>query len=113
MSGLFGASSASNRAGEWARKAHGMLAEFPAESAEKAAALIIGCYEQGGKVLACGNGGSAMEAQHLVAELVGRFERDRASLPALALHQNSATLTAVANDYDTTTPSAHKSARLG
>jgi D,D-heptose 1,7-bisphosphate phosphatase len=113
MSGLFGASSASNRAGEWARKAHGMLAEFPAESAEKAATLIIGCYEQGGKVLACGNGGSAMEAQHLVAELVGRFERDRASLPALALHQNSATLTAVANDYDYDYAFGHQVDALG
>jgi D,D-heptose 1,7-bisphosphate phosphatase len=113
MSGLFGAGSTSNRAGEWARKAHGMLADFPAESAGKAAALVIGCYEQGGKVLACGNGGSAMEAQHLVAELVGKFERDRASLPALALHQNPATLTAVANDYDYDYTFAHQVDALG
>jgi D,D-heptose 1,7-bisphosphate phosphatase len=102
-----------HRAGEWARKAHGMLADFPAESAGKAAALIISCYEQGGKVLACGNGGSAMEAQHLVAELVGKFERDRASLPALALHQNSATLTAVANDYAYDHAFAHQVDALG
>ena len=76
-----------------------MLDDFPRVGAEKAAALVISCYEGGGKVLVCGNGGSAMEAQHLVAELVGKFERDRASLPAIALHQNPASLTAVANDY--------------
>ncbi|MDQ4083070.1 MAG: SIS domain-containing protein, partial [Actinomycetota bacterium] len=76
-----------------------MLAGFPVEAAGKAAALVTACYERGGKVLACGNGGSAMEAQHLVAELVGKFELDRASLSALALHANPATLTAVANDY--------------
>ncbi len=87
------------RIGEWARKAWGMLAAFPTEAAGRAAALVTACYEQGGKVLACGNGGSAMEAQHLVSELVGKFELDRASLPALALHANSAALTAVANDY--------------
>ncbi|HLL56620.1 MAG TPA: SIS domain-containing protein, partial [Rubrobacteraceae bacterium] len=65
-------------AGEWARRAHVMLGGFPVEAAQRASVLIFSCYEQGGKVLACGNGGSAMEAQHLVAELVGKFERDRA-----------------------------------
>ena len=99
MNGLFGNGGAPERAGEWARRASSMLAGFPAEAAGKAAAVIAACYERGGKVLACGNGGSAMEAQHLVAELVGKFELDRASLPALALHANPAALTAVANDY--------------
>jgi len=75
--------------------------------------LIATCYERGGKVLACGNGGSAMEAQHLVAELVGKFERDRVSLPALALHQNTATLTAVANDYGYDDAFAHQVDALG
>jgi D,D-heptose 1,7-bisphosphate phosphatase len=90
-----------------------MLANFPVETAEKAAAAIAACYDRGGKVLACGNGGSATEAQHLVAELVGKFERDRASLPALALHANPATLTAVANDYGYGDSFAHQVEALG
>ena len=99
MSDSFGIAAVPERIGEWARKASGMLVGFPVEAAGKAAALVTACYERGGKVLACGNGGSAMEAQHLVAELVGKFELDRASLSAHALHANPATLTAVANDY--------------
>ena len=90
-----------------------MLADFPYGGAEKAAALVTSCYERGGKVLVCGNGGSAMEAQHLVAELVGKFERDRASLPAIALHQNPASLTAVANDYGYDDAFAHQVDALG
>ena len=53
----------------------------------------------GGKVLACGNGGSAADAEHLAAELVGRFEHQRAGLPAVALSANTAVLTAVGNDF--------------
>ncbi|WP_166398042.1 HAD-IIIA family hydrolase [Rubrobacter marinus] len=97
----------------YAARARAMLTDFPHEAAEKAAALIAACYEGGGKVLVCGNGGSAMEAQHLVAELVGKFERDRASLPALALHQNPASLTAVANDYGYDDAFAHQVEALG
>lgn len=59
----------------------------------------IGCYRKGGKILFCGNGGSAADAQHLSAELSGRFYRDREPLFAEALHVNSSFLTAVANDY--------------
>jgi D,D-heptose 1,7-bisphosphate phosphatase len=113
MSGASGNGAAPDRFRKWARKACGMLAGFPAESAGKAAATIAACYERGGKVLACGNGGSAMEAQHLVAELVGKFERDRASLPALALHANPAALTAVANDYGYGDAFAHQVEALG
>src|ERR671932_555874 len=113
MSGTLGNGSGPRRAGRWAEKARGMLAGFPIEAAGKAAALIVGCYESGGKVLACGNGGSAMEAQHLVAELVGKFERDRASLPALALHANPAALTAVANDYGYEDTFAHQIDAVG
>ena len=60
------------------------------------------CYESlqnGGKILFCGNGGSAADAQHLAAELSGRFYFDREPLPAEALHVNTSFLTAVANDY--------------
>ncbi len=113
MSGSLVNGAGPGRAGVWADKAGGMLAGFPVEAAVKAASLIVDCYERGGKVLACGNGGSAMEAQHLVAELVGKFERDRVSLPALALHQNPATLTAVANDYGYDNAFAHQVDALG
>lgn len=60
---------------------------------------IVICYQNGGKVLFCGNGGSAADAQHLAAELSGRFYYDRAPLYAEALHVNTSYLTAVANDY--------------
>jgi D-sedoheptulose 7-phosphate isomerase len=60
---------------------------------------VIHCYENGGKVLFCGNGGSAADAQHLAAELSGRFYFDRYPLFAEALHVNSSYITAVANDY--------------
>lgn len=60
---------------------------------------ITQCFQQGGKVLFCGNGGSAADAQHLAAEFSGRFYKDRKALPAEALHCNTSYLTAVANDY--------------
>ena len=60
---------------------------------------IVECYHNGGKVLFCGNGGSAADAQHLAAELSGRFYFDRKPLAAEALHVNTSYLTAVANDY--------------
>jgi len=113
MNGSLGNDAAQDRAGDWADRARGMLAGFPIGAAKEAASLILACYERGGKVLACGNGGSAAEAQHLVTELVGKFERDRASLPALALDANSATLTAVANDYGYDEAFAHQVDALG
>jgi len=60
---------------------------------------VVLCYNHGGKVLWCGNGGSAADAQHLAAELSGRFYYDRAPLFSEALHVNTSYLTAVANDY--------------
>jgi phosphoheptose isomerase len=65
----------------------------------QAAALIIDTLRRGGKILSCGNGGSAADAQHFSSELLGRFETERASLPAVALTTDTSTLTAVANDY--------------
>ncbi|MCG3129161.1 MAG: Phosphoheptose isomerase [Phycisphaerae bacterium] len=56
------------------------------------------CFSRGGQVYILGNGGSAADAQHIAAELLGRFKRDRRALPALALTTDSSTLTAVAND---------------
>jgi D-sedoheptulose 7-phosphate isomerase len=61
--------------------------------------LFIALVEQNAKILACGNGGSAADAQHFVAELVGRFERERLPLAAIALNTDTAILTAVGNDY--------------
>ncbi|MEO1261811.1 MAG: D-sedoheptulose 7-phosphate isomerase [Bacteroidota bacterium] len=61
--------------------------------------LVVKCYQQGGKVLFCGNGGSAADSQHLAAELSGRYYYDRPPLSAEALHVNTSYLTAVANDY--------------
>ena len=66
----------------------------------QAADWMIETFGAGGKVLLCGNGGSAGDAQHIAAELVGRFERARGPLAALALTTNSSALTAIANDYD-------------
>ncbi|MBI3510963.1 MAG: D-sedoheptulose 7-phosphate isomerase [Bacteroidetes bacterium] len=60
---------------------------------------VVLCYNHGGKVLWAGNGGSAADAQHLAAELSGRFYYDRAPLSSEALHVNTSYLTAVANDY--------------
>ena len=60
---------------------------------------MTNCFENGGKILFCGNGGSAADAQHLAAEFSGRFYYDRPPLYAEALHVNSSFVTAVANDY--------------
>jgi D-sedoheptulose 7-phosphate isomerase len=61
---------------------------------------ILASVTSGGKVLACGNGGSAADAQHFAAEFVGRYERERPELAAIALTTDSSILTAIANDYD-------------
>lgn len=60
---------------------------------------LLACVTSGGKVLACGNGGSAADAQHFAAEFVGRFERERPELGAIALTTDSSIITAIANDY--------------
>ncbi|NCO52491.1 MAG: D-sedoheptulose 7-phosphate isomerase [Deltaproteobacteria bacterium] len=63
------------------------------------AGALIACLRTGGKVLLCGNGGSAADAQHFAAELVGRFEVERSGLPAIALTTDTSALTAIGNDY--------------
>jgi D-sedoheptulose 7-phosphate isomerase len=65
----------------------------------RAAGLLVDCFTIGGKVLTCGNGGSAADAQHLSAELVGRFARDRAPLPAVTLSADPSVVTALGNDF--------------
>lgn len=69
------------------------------EPIDEAASTIIAALRAGRKILICGNGGSASDAQHFAAEIVGRFTRERSAWPALALTTDTSTLTAVANDY--------------
>jgi D-sedoheptulose 7-phosphate isomerase len=68
----------------------------------QATQAILASVTSGGKVLACGNGGSAADAQHFAAEFVGRYERERPELGAIALTTDSSIITAIANDYDFT-----------
>lgn len=75
-----------------------VMAEMP-EIIEECANLIFETFQNGGKVLICGNGGSAADAQHLAAEFVGRYENERIGLPSIALTTDTSALTALANDY--------------
>ena len=77
-------------------------AEGLAPSIEQAARLMVHCLTQGGKIMACGNGGAAADAQRFVAQMVHRFEQERPGLAAIALTTDSSTLTSIANDtaYD-------------
>ena len=67
---------------------------------EQAAKHIYACFETGGKLMICGNGGSAADAQHLSSELLNRYKRERRELPGIALTTDASTLTSIANDYD-------------
>ena len=69
------------------------------EHITRAAELMVQCLLGDGKILTCGNGGSAGDAQHFSSELLNRFERERPALPAVALTTDSSTLTSIANDY--------------
>lgn len=64
--------------------------------------ILVNAYQAGNKTIFCGNGGSSAEAQHLAAELSGKFKLDRKAIPAEACHVNSSFVTAVSNDYDFT-----------
>ncbi len=77
------------------REAAGPLAPAVA----RAAALMTDCLLRNGKILSCGNGGSAGDAQHFSSEMLNRFERERPGLPAVALTTDTSTLTSIANDY--------------
>jgi len=70
-----------------------------APDVDRVVTIIARSMAAGGALLVCGNGGSAADAQHIAAELTGRFFRDRKPLRALALHANTSSLTAIANDY--------------
>ena len=75
------------------------LHESQAENIEKAVRAIVGSLKNNGKILVFGNGGSAADSQHIAAELVGRFKKERAARAAIALTTNTSILTAIANDY--------------
>lgn len=74
-------------------------ADLMAPSIDAAADLVRECLNDGGKVLICGNGGSAAHAQHLAAELVGRFQSERDGYSAISLSADASVLTAIANDF--------------
>ncbi len=84
-----------------------------AQEIGRAADRLIACLQAGGKILTCGNGGSAADAQHFSSELLNRFERDRAGFAALALTTDASTLTSIANDYDFTQVFAKQIIALG
>ncbi len=75
------------------------LLDGQVENITRAASRISGALAKGGKLIVFGNGGSAADSQHIAAELVGRFQRERKALAAIALTTNTSTLTAIANDY--------------
>ena len=75
-------------------------AEAIAPAIHDAAETMLQSLLAGGKILSCGNGGSAGDAQHFSAELLNRFEKERPGLPAIAISTDPSTLTAIANDYD-------------
>lgn len=83
------------------------------EAIRRLAEAVLVAWRRGGKLLLCGNGGSAADAQHIAAELVGRFLRERPGYPAVALTVNTSTLTAVANDYGFDTIFARQVEALG
>ena len=62
--------------------------------------MVVGAYKIGGKLVLCGNGGSAADAQHLAGEMIARFYLERKALPAIALNTNSSVVTAIGNDYE-------------
>jgi len=76
-----------------------LASELLAEPISRGAQMITQCFLSGGKVLSCGNGGSAGDAQHFSSEMLNRFEMERPGLPAIALTTDSSTVTSIANDY--------------
>ncbi len=88
-------------------------AELLSKPIADAVEMLVGCLTAGGKVLSCGNGASASDAQKFAAEFVGRFERERPGLAALSLTADSAVLTAIAQDHPLSTLFAKQIEALG
>jgi len=89
------------------------LLEYSLADIERAGELILKTLNAGHKILLCGNGGSAADAQHIAAELVGRYEQERRSWPAIALTTDTSALTALSNDYGYEDVFARQVAGLG
>ena len=87
---------------EESKKALDTFLEIDKDSILNASKLIVKAFKSGNKVLMCGNGGSASDAQHFAAELIGRFKSNRPSFAAISLNTDTSALTAIANDYDFT-----------
>lgn len=77
-----------------------LAAEVLAEPVSRSAQMVTRCFLNGGKVLSCGNGGSAGDAQHFSSEMLNRYEMERPGLPAIAITTDSSTVTSIANDYN-------------
>jgi len=75
------------------------LLKSDSDTIAQIAKLIVGAVKKGNKLIAFGNGGSASDSQHIVAELIGRFKHERAPIPAIALSCNTSIITALSNDY--------------
>ena len=87
---------------EESKKALDTFLQIDKDSILNASKLIVKAFKSGNKVLMCGNGGSASDAQHFAAELIGRFKSNRPSFAAISLNTDTSALTAIANDYDFT-----------
>ncbi len=85
---------------DYLKSAGRALASLDGSIVDRASALCIECVLKGGTIFFCGNGGSAVDSQHLAGELVGRFRKERRPISAVAVTANSAIITAIANDYD-------------
>jgi D-sedoheptulose 7-phosphate isomerase len=77
-----------------------LSSEVLAEPISRSAQVITQCFLNGGKILSCGNGGSASDAQHFSSEMLNRYEMERPGLPAIALTTDCSAITSIANDYD-------------
>ncbi|CAN5719218.1 hypothetical protein BH20ACI4_BH20ACI4_00190 [soil metagenome] len=82
------------------RRVFEKILQYDVENIEYCAGVLFETFQNGGKILICGNGGSAADAQHIAAEFVGRYETERIALPAIALTTDTSALTALANDYN-------------
>ncbi len=85
---------------KYIKTAKASIASLNCEMIEKASDICVESVLSGGTIFLCGNGGSAVDAQHLAGELIGRFRLERDAIPAIAITANTAIVTAIANDYD-------------
>ncbi len=90
---------AKNAVADYLDKASSLMVTMDTTVVENITEEFFRCLTEGGKILLCGNGGSAVDASHFAGELVGRFRKERPAMAAIALTTDTATITAIANDY--------------